>query len=58
MNANQIECPDCGGHKALAPQTEVGQLLSCADCGARLEVLSLIPMQIGHAPQIEEDFGE
>ncbi len=58
MDATKIECPDCGGHKELAPQTEIGQLLNCADCGARLEVLSLSPLNIGHAPQIEEDFGE
>ena len=58
MNPDEIECPDCGQAKALAGGMEVGQILNCAGCGALLEVLGLTPPSIGHAPQIEEDFGE
>ena len=58
MESNQIECPDCGQPKELHGSMEVGQILNCAGCGALLELLSLTPPGIGHAPQIEEDFGE
>lgn len=58
MDAHQIECPDCGQPKDICGGNEVGQILNCAGCGALLEILSLTPPSIGHAPQIEEDFGE
>ncbi|VVB56737.1 Uncharacterised protein [uncultured archaeon] len=58
MESDSIECPDCGQPKGLASGTQIGQILNCAGCGALLEVLALSPPEIGHAPQIEEDFGE
>ncbi len=58
MEPNSLECPDCGAQKPLSTSMEIGQLISCQDCGARLELLSISPPSIGHAPQIEEDFGE
>ena len=58
MVQEKIECPDCGAEKELSEKTETGEIMSCACCGTMLEVLSLQPLSIGKAPQIEEDFGE
>lgn len=37
---------------------EVGEIVSCPECGADLEVLSVDPLQLGLAPAEEEDWGE
>ncbi len=34
------------------------ELIACPDCGADLEVLSLNPVEIALAPEVEEDWGE
>jgi alpha-aminoadipate carrier protein LysW len=34
------------------------ELLSCPDCGAELEIISLNPPQLELAPKVEEDWGE
>ncbi len=53
-----MSCPECAG--AIAPKAELalGELLSCPDCGTRLEVTGIAPPEIGIAPAIEEDWGE
>lgn len=52
------ECPECGASIALAANAEVGEILSCPDCGTRLEVRNLAPPTLEKAPGVEEDWGE
>lgn len=35
-----------------------GELLICPDCGTELEVVSLDPITVEEAPQVQEDWGE
>ena len=35
-----------------------GEIITCPDCGAELEVVSENPLQLEFAPQEEEDWGE
>jgi alpha-aminoadipate carrier protein LysW len=50
------ECPVCGAQINPAPNTEKGEIMSCADCGSELEVTGKDSVQ--EAPQEEEDWGE
>jgi alpha-aminoadipate carrier protein LysW len=52
------ECPECAGKIPLAANTEVGEILSCPDCGSRLEVRGVNPPSLAQAPKVEEDWGE
>jgi len=52
------ECPECAGTITIKPGTEVGEILSCPDCGSKLEVRSLSPPQLEKAPEVQEDWGE
>ncbi len=52
------ECPECAGKIEFSENTEVGEVLSCPDCGARLEVKGINPPQLQPAPKVEEDWGE
>lgn len=52
------ECPECVGAIPFAANTMKGEILTCPDCGAELEVVSLNPIQLHLAPQVEEDWGE
>jgi alpha-aminoadipate/glutamate carrier protein LysW len=52
------ECPECAGQIPLAANTEIGEILSCPDCGSRLEVKSVSPPSLQPAPKVEEDWGE
>jgi alpha-aminoadipate carrier protein LysW len=42
----------------LADDLEVGEIVVCPDCGVELEVMSLDPVALEVAPEVEEDWGE
>lgn len=39
-------CPECGQTLDLGGQPEEGQRLTCPQCGARLEVINLRPLEL------------
>jgi alpha-aminoadipate carrier protein LysW len=51
-------CPECEGSIALADDLLEGEIVPCGDCGADLEVLSVAPIKLALAPEVEEDWGE
>lgn len=51
-------CPECESFMAVPPDTETGQVVQCAECGAELEVVSTDPLRFTLAPPEEEDWGE
>ncbi len=52
------QCPECEGTIALAADILDGEIVPCPDCGAELEVVSLNPVVLELAPEVEEDWGE
>ena len=52
------ECPVCEAEVELPEDTEEGEIVECADCGAELEVVSTDPPELAEAPEEEEDWGE
>lgn len=51
------ECPVCGCSIEY-PELEIGELVTCPDCGTELEVVSVDPLGFAEAPEEEEDWGE
>ena len=54
---NEVECPECAGAITLT-DPEKGEIVECAECGTELEVVGVNPVQLGLAPEEEEDWGE
>jgi alpha-aminoadipate carrier protein LysW len=52
------ECPECAGALALNGNTLKGEIVTCSDCGAELEITGINPLTLDLAPQEEEDWGE
>lgn len=52
------ECPECVATLELAPDVEEGEIVICPDCGVELEVMSVDPVAVELAPEVEEDWGE
>jgi alpha-aminoadipate carrier protein LysW len=54
MNAT---CPEC---EALLTLNDVlrGEIITCPECGAELEVIAIDPIQLDLAPMEQEDWGE
>ena len=52
------ECVECGAHVTLPEDVMANEILPCPDCGAELEVISLEPLRLELAPEVEEDWGE
>lgn len=52
------ECPECAGGISFAGDTLKGEIVTCPDCGAELEVTGVSPITLNLAPQEEEDWGE
>ena len=50
-------CPECEGILSLEDPM-VGEIMPCAFCGADLEVISVDPLRLELAPEVEEDWGE
>jgi alpha-aminoadipate carrier protein LysW len=53
-----MECLECGADLALGADLEEGEIVVCPDCGVELEVMSLEPLTLDLAPEVEEDWGE
>ena len=51
------ECPQCGAVLRLNDMID-GEIFSCAECGADLEVTSVAPFEAALAPREAEDWGE
>jgi alpha-aminoadipate carrier protein LysW len=52
------DCLECGGAVAFGEDVLLGEIAQCPECGVELEVLRQNPLEIGLAPQVEEDWGE
>lgn len=55
---NHATCPTCDAQITPPSGAVVHELISCQDCGTDLEILSLSPLTIDLAPEVEEDWGE
>ena len=53
-----LTCPECEGAVAMAPSPRLSEITNCPDCSLELEVISLEPLALAAAPEIEEDWGE
>ena len=51
-------CPLCDSKVQLPADAMLGEVLSCDDCGAELEVKGLDPVELAEAPEVAEDWGE
>ncbi|MDB5059289.1 MAG: lysine biosynthesis protein LysW [Chloroflexi bacterium] len=51
------ECPECAA--AITTNAAIkGEILTCPECGAELELLQVDPPVLALAPREEEDWGE
>lgn len=51
------QCPAC--EAAIPPERwELGDILTCPECGVEVEVIGLDPLELAVAPKVEEDWGE
>lgn len=53
-----VICPECESPVALGEAPKVSEILECGGCAAELEVLTVDPVQVVLAPEVEEDWGE
>ncbi len=51
-------CPECDGVITFDRPPLNGQIATCPDCSAELEVTSRDPITLELAPEVEEDWGE
>jgi len=55
---NTTPCPICDADVEIAGDAMQNELIACPDCGSELEIVSLSPLSLEEAPEIEEDWGE
>lgn len=53
-----VECPECSGIIEVSKEAQIGEIFTCPDCGAELELKSTNPLKLDLAPKEEEDWGE
>jgi len=53
----QALCPECEATLTLSNPLP-GEIVPCRDCGVDLEVVSVEPLRLDLAPEVEEDWGE
>ncbi len=53
-----VLCPECEAELELGDAVEESEIIVCPDCGAELEVISVDPIVLELAPEVEEDWGE
>lgn len=52
------KCVVCEAEVTVPENCCEGELIVCQDCGTELEVVSLNPLTVEEAPQVQEDWGE
>lgn len=55
---HSVTCVECDADINVPADVMENELLACPDCGVELEVLSLNPLTVDLAPEVEEDWGE
>ncbi|MEU5690229.1 lysine biosynthesis protein LysW [Actinosynnema sp. NPDC020468] len=51
-------CLECEGEIRPADDVQVNEVIECGECNVELEVLSVRPLTLALAPEVEEDWGE
>ncbi|MDI6102997.1 lysine biosynthesis protein LysW [Actinoplanes sp. NEAU-A12] len=51
-------CPECVADVPVGASPELNELIECPECAGELEVISLEPLTLAVAPEVEEDWGE
>lgn len=54
----QVACPVCDATITFERAPLRGEVVRCSDCGTELEVMSVDPLILEVAPEVEEDWGE
>jgi alpha-aminoadipate/glutamate carrier protein LysW len=54
----RLTCPECDGEVNVDHSVMISEVITCPECSAKLEVISLNPIELALAPEIEEDWGE
>jgi len=52
------KCPEVDAGGIVGSDAVKGEIVSCPDCGAELEVKETAPAALALAPEAEEDWGE
>ena len=55
---NTVTCPVCEAEVEVASDVLAGEILECEECATELEVISITPLMVEEAPEVEEDWGE
>ncbi|MBZ0277182.1 MAG: lysine biosynthesis protein LysW [Anaerolineae bacterium] len=58
MTHPTVECPECAADVTVPADAMANEILSCPECGTELEIISLNPLEVDYAPEVEEDWGE
>ncbi len=58
MSNHTIECLECAAAITLPGNVMQNEIIACPECGVELEVISLQPLELDYAPEVEEDWGE
>lgn len=51
-------CPICVVQLKLLPDSIIGELLECQDCGTELFITGVDPITVEIAPPVDEDWGQ
>jgi alpha-aminoadipate carrier protein LysW len=51
-------CPECDAAVAVPEQVRLSEIVECPDCRSELEIITLDPVMLALAPEVEEDWGE
>jgi alpha-aminoadipate carrier protein LysW len=51
-------CPECEAKVEFADAPRLSEIAECPECGSVLEVVSVDPVMLALAPEVEEDWGE
>lgn len=51
-------CPRCETELTVPADSVVSEIIVCDECQSELELISVDPVEVVLAPEIEEDWGE
>jgi alpha-aminoadipate carrier protein LysW len=55
---NKVKCLECQAEIKPGNDLQKGEVVTCPECSTDLEIISVKPLKIALAPEVQEDWGQ
>ena len=54
----KADCPECGSFVSFKREPDLGQIVTCSQCGESLVIVELSPLELDWADDYDDEYGD